>query len=152
MLPFREEQGHTSAFAVPLKGRPRANSRGWEFDQSSALRANDQVDIAIQNMKEREKLVDRLTIVGLVEQAVELCRRGTQPPDDFAPAQPASGDPLLRFEGQSIEELVPQIPRVLIVIEDLIDVDRALLSGGESIGETFPADFGVGDGPDDRVV
>lgn len=93
-------------------------------------------------MEQREQPVDRLAAVGLVEQAVELCRRGAQPPDDLTPAQAAPGDPFLGFEGQSIEELVPEILRVLIVFEDLIDVDRALLSGGESIGEAFPADVG----------
>jgi len=103
-------------------------------------------------VQQREQLINRLAVVGLIEQAVELCRRGAQSTDDLAPAQPASGDSPLSFERQSVEEPVPEILRVLIVFEHPIDVDRALLSRGEGIAEAFSADFGVDYGPDDRIV
>jgi hypothetical protein len=45
---------------------PRAGSR------SSGLGPDDQVNLAIENLQQRQELIDRLAIVGLIEQSIEL--------------------------------------------------------------------------------
>jgi hypothetical protein len=43
--------------------------------QSGGLGSYDEIDVTVQNAKEREHLVDRFPIVGLVQKPVELGRR-----------------------------------------------------------------------------
>lgn len=47
--------------------------------------ADDQVHLAIEDMKQEQHLVDRLAAIGGIQQPIELCRRGAQPADDLAP-------------------------------------------------------------------
>jgi len=52
----------------------------------------------------------------------------------------------MRFEGlygQVVEEQVAHVARLLVVVEHVIDVDRALGAGREQIGEAFAAKFWV---------
>lgn len=42
-----------------------------------------QVDVTIYNMQQREQLIDRLTIVRLIEQLVQLRPRCAQSSDNF---------------------------------------------------------------------
>jgi hypothetical protein len=43
------------------------------------LRADGELDVAVERLQEREHLVDRLAVVRLIEQTVKLRRRGPQP-------------------------------------------------------------------------
>src|SRR5262245_19877706 len=102
-------------------------------------------------MEEREHLVDRLAVVGLVEQPIELRRRRTQPPDDLPAAQPAARDPLLRFDRQSMEDQVSQVGRILVVLKDLLDMNCVLGTGAKDIREALAAYLRIWKDPHDRV-
>lgn len=52
---------------------------------SRSLRADGEPDVAVEGLQKREHLVDRFAIVRLIEQAVELRRRGPQAPDKLPP-------------------------------------------------------------------
>ena len=48
--------------------------RGRDAPHSGASLAHDQVDVAVEHAQEHEHLVDRLAVVGRIEEPVELCR------------------------------------------------------------------------------
>jgi hypothetical protein len=39
---------------------------------STDLRSHEEIDFTIENMQQRKELVDRLAIIGLIEETVEL--------------------------------------------------------------------------------
>jgi hypothetical protein len=51
-----------------------------------ALRPYDELDLAIENLKQSKQLVDGLPIVRLIKKSVELGWGRSEPPNDFAPA------------------------------------------------------------------
>ena len=64
-----------------LPVRRSAPLRGC-FDRPS-LRAQDEVDVAVEDLQKRHHLIDRFAIVRLVYQPIELSRRRAQAADDL---------------------------------------------------------------------
>ena len=51
---------------------------------SSSLGSHSQINLVIQDLEQRDELIDRLAVVRLIQQAVKLSRGSPQPPDDLA--------------------------------------------------------------------
>jgi hypothetical protein len=62
----------------PAQCRWQRDVLGFDLAQpnihSGSLRPNHQIDIAVEDLQQRQHLVDRLAIVRLIEQAIQLCR------------------------------------------------------------------------------
>jgi len=113
------------------------------FSDLGTLRAHDELYVAIQHLEEAEQLVDRLPVVRLIQQSVELRRGGSEPTDDLALGQRRGGDALLGFERQPIHEQIAQGVGILVVLENVLDVDGPLLARPESIREALCAQLAV---------
>jgi hypothetical protein len=88
-------------------------------------------------MQQGQELVDRLTVVRLIEQTIELRGRGSKPSDNFALRQGACLDSLLRLNRQLIQQHIPQVVRILVVFQHLLTVDRFLLARFQHLDEPF---------------
>ena len=84
-------------------------------------------------------MVDRLAVVGLIEKPVQLRRRCAESTHEFAFRERTGVGSLLRFDGEPVEQEVPQIAGILVVLEHLLHVHRAAAAGVEHIGERLPA-------------
>jgi hypothetical protein len=81
-----------------------------------ALPSDDKLDITIRDLKESKHLIDRLAVVGLIHEPVELGGRGSEPPDDFPLGQRGGRDALLGFEGQPVQEQVSLSPAAVLAV------------------------------------
>ncbi len=59
------------------------------------------------------------------------------------PAQTRRVDASKRLGGELVNEHLGQVRKVLIVLERLFDVDRALRSGVQDVRDGFPGHFGI---------
>ncbi len=66
---------------------------------SRPVRADDEIEVTVQNMQEGQQLIYTFAVVGLVKEAVKLRRRRSQPADDLPFRQRAGPDPLLGLDG-----------------------------------------------------
>ena len=105
------------------------------------LCSHNDIDVAVENMQEVQDLINRLSIIGLVEESVELGRRGAQPPNQFSLGQRARFDSFLRLHSQPVKQEVSKITRILVVLKDLFDMNRSLFAGLKDIDEAFTVDF-----------
>ena len=71
------------------------------------LVAHYQLDMAVENLEQRDELADGLRVVGRIQKTIELRRRRPEPADDLALAQvaalnpaPQSGVPFEKRPGQ----------------------------------------------------
>lgn len=90
---------------MPLGGLP------WR-----ALRSHENIDVTIQNVQQREQLIDRLARVRLIKQPIVLRGRCAKPPDHLTFGERTRFDPFLRLNGQFIQKGIAQVMRVLIVL------------------------------------
>jgi hypothetical protein len=51
---------------------------------SGSLRPNDQIDVTVEYLQQCQYLVDGLAVIRLIEQAIQLRRRGPEPTNDLA--------------------------------------------------------------------
>jgi hypothetical protein len=63
------------------------------------FRPYHEVNVALQELQQRHELIERLLVIGLIQQPIELSRRCTQPPNDLplgkrVIALPSNKDPL----------------------------------------------------------
>src|SRR5713226_5996585 len=117
-----------------------------------AFRPYDQLDVTIKDLKESEHLVNRLPIIGLIEESIELRRGGSEPANDLPPGQRRHGDALLSFERQPVEEEISQVVRILVVFEDVLDMNRPLAPGLKNIRKPFTSQFLIDEHLGDGVV
>jgi len=71
-------------------------------------------------LEKPEQLVDRLPVVRLIQESVELRWGRSKAMDDLTLGQRCGGDALLRFERQSIEEQVAEVVRILVVLANFL--------------------------------
>ena len=121
------------------------------FAASCAAYPHDEIDVAVQDMQEGQQLVERLPVVGLVQETVELRRGCSQPPDDLPFREGAGLDPLLGFEGELVQQRIPQVGGILVVFQDLLEVHRSLSPRGQHIGKPLPVQFLVHKGPRETI-
>jgi hypothetical protein len=78
---------------------------------------------------------DRQTsVVRLIQQAIQLRGRRPQPAHNLALRERALCDSFLCFERQSVQQEIAEVRRILVVLEDLLDVYRAGAAGAEHVG------------------
>src|SRR5215813_2240664 len=94
-----------------------------------------QRDLAVERLEEPNEPIDRLVVVGLVEKAIELRGRGPETANDLTARERTLRQPLLRLERQRVQQTVSEMIWVLVVVEDLLDVDAALTTRCECIGD-----------------
>src|SRR3990170_8345033 len=114
--------------------------------------AHNEIDVTVQDMKKGQQLVYCLSVVGLVQESVELRRGRSQSADDLPLRQGAGLNPLLGFDGELVEQRIPQIAGILVVFQDLLEVHRSLQPRRENIGEPFPVQFLVHNDPREGVL
>ena len=83
---------------------------------SRPVGAHDEIHVAVQDMQEGQQLVYCLSVVGLIQEAVELRRRRSQPADDLPFREGARLHPLLGFDGEPIQQRVTQVAGILVVL------------------------------------
>src|SRR5438876_12078250 len=86
---------------------------------SGCLRPDDQIDLTVKYLKQRQDLVDRLAVVRLVEKPIQLRRRSAEPPHDLALGQRGFGNSLLCFERQSVQQQIAVVGRIVVVLVEL---------------------------------
>lgn len=74
--------------AAPADQR-RSRAVDWHDDLSLAialgtLRSNNEINFAVEHLKQRQHLIDGLAVVGLVEEPIQLRGGGPEPADDLA--------------------------------------------------------------------
>jgi len=74
---------------------------------SRAAGPHDEIHVAVQDMKEGQQLIDRLAVVGLIQEAVELRRGCSQAADDLSLRKGAGPQPLLSFDGKPVQQRIP---------------------------------------------
>ena len=99
------------------------------MSSSGGLRPNDQVNVTVEHLQQGEQLIDRLAVVRLIEQAIQLRRGSPETAHDLALRERALGDSLLCFERQAVEQKIAEVGRILVVLEHLLDVHRAGAAG-----------------------
>src|ERR687897_976432 len=106
---------------------------------------HDHLNVAVQDLQQRKKLIERLSIVRLIKEPIELSRRRTQPTNDLSRRKRAGLDPTLCLQRQPIEELVSHIGWVLVVIKNLLCVNIATRSGAKDVPECLAPRLGIND-------
>jgi hypothetical protein len=101
------------------------------------------VHVTVQDVKEQQELVDRFSVVRLIEEAVELARRGPESTDDLAPGHSTRADSRPGLHGEPIEKQPPEISRIVLRFQRLLDVDRPAPPRSEDVRERFPAELGI---------
>src|SRR5215467_1009220 len=127
--------------------RPRLESHNlpgyWSPMVRSRLLTNDELDLAVEDLKKSKHLIDRLPVVRLIQKPVELRRGGAEAADDLPLGQSRTVDSFLRLERQPVQGQVAEIRGVLVVFEDVVAVHAGLFAGLEHVREPFGAEFGI---------
>lgn len=107
---------------------------------SGSLGSHDKVNVAIEDVKERQELTKGFPVVRLVKKAAKLRGRGSKAPDELALGQRTSLDALLSFQREFVEQSIPQVVQILIVFKNLIDMNGALVPGLQQEGKSLAAE------------
>jgi hypothetical protein len=83
-----------------------------DLSSSGGFCPDDQVYVTVEHLQQGERLIDRLAVVRLIKQSIQLRRRRPEPANDFALRQRTFRDSLLCFECQSVQQeiIVPPLP------------------------------------------
>ena len=103
---------------------------------SRRLRSDHKIHVALEHLKQRQELIDRLPVVRLIQQPVQLGCRRPEPPDDLAFGQRAPADPLLRLQRQPVEQQISQVVGLLVELEHLLHVHGPCAPRPEFVGST----------------
>src|SRR5262249_33479461 len=105
--------------------------------------ADRQRDLAVERLEEPNEPIDRLVVVGLVEKAIELRGRGSETADDLTAREWTSREPLLRLDRQRVEQTVSEMIGIFVVVEHLLDMDRALTTRCEGVGDCLGSELAI---------
>ncbi len=84
---------------------------------SGGLRPNHQINVTVEHLQQGEQLMDRLAVVRLIEQTIQLRRRRSQPAHGLTLRERALCDSLLCFERQSVQQEIAEMCWILVVLE-----------------------------------
>ena len=87
---------------------------------AGGLRSNDQVHVTVEHLQQGEQLIDRLAVVRLIEKSIQLRRRCPESAHDLALREGVRCDSLLRLKGQSVQQEIAEVRRILVVLEHLL--------------------------------
>jgi hypothetical protein len=110
----------------------------WKPHRLRTVRSHDEFDVAIEHVKQIKHLINRFLVVGLIEDPIELGRGGAEPTNDLTFRQRAHFDPPLCLERQPVEKKITQVAGILVVLENLLDVNRPLPAGFERVNKPLP--------------
>ena len=102
---------------------------------------NHQINVTVEHLQQGQDLVDRLTVVSLIEKAIQLRRRRPEPAHDLALRKRALCDSLLCFSvsrSDRYNQEIAEVRWILVVLEHLLDVHDAGAAGVEDVGKRFP--------------
>src|SRR2546426_6578001 len=106
---------------------PRSGSarvcEGLPQTSSCALRPHNEIDVTVENLKQGHELIDGLIVVRLIQEPIELGRGSPESADDLTLRYGASRDSLLSLKRQPVEDPIPQVIGVLVVLDHLFDLD-----------------------------
>src|SRR6266545_3764266 len=106
---------------------------------------HDHLNVAVQDLQQRKKLIERLSIVRLINEPIELSRRRTEPTNDLSRRKRARLDPVLCLYRQPVEELVSHVGWVLVVIKNLLCVHVSARSGAKYVPKRLAPNLGIND-------
>ena len=141
----RAEASTSRAAATTMAGAIGPPSR------RGASRTDDDVDVAVEQMEERDELTQALA--ALADRAGDraAARRCGAVGRALAGSAPSSRA-LPRLDRELVDQEVGQIARVLVVLEGLLDVHGAFRAGVENVGGGFASELLVDVDAGDAVV
>ena len=82
-----------------------------------------EVDITPENEQQFDHTVYRFAVDRMVDQAIELGRRGALSSDDLSPAQGMAFELVLGGKSQMVEQQIPDVAGILVVLQHLVHED-----------------------------